>query len=530
MKEEWKKFYKGIVKGKNNTKCYKGFVAYCELLEQHGGKPLSDYKSNTDNVTFEIFDMITSMACNHVKRYVNNLVKVIKELEENQDEFISFKKTNKDRFVQVTFKQKDGGIVTISTTTYSNYIRGRNNFYNELNKNGHIALSPYLGNDKKVFIDYKCGHNPTENTPNRYVDHGQRCPICSNRTIVPYVNDFYTIHSDLLKYFVNPGETIGAPVRRGGKHHLRCPICSVGEKWSTFENLIAHGFSCPCCDNKTSYFNRFMNILLTELNEDFDAEKEFDWCNFLSYDGTKTQKGIYDFVIEKKKLIIEMDGGFHSIDNNMSGQSKEESKYIDNMKDFLAIENGYKVIRIDCCYNKLSDRFNMLIENINKSLLIEHYDISNVNMEEINKKALESVIKKVCDYWNQKYTIGEIKEMTQLSTTTVKSYLVIGHSINWCVYNKSESKSRARGFKIKAVQNNNLIGVYQSRQDAVFQLKDKYNITFDRDLISATLNGKRETYKGIKFIKIDNDEYRDLIKEQLYELDLSLIPGNTWLN
>ena len=345
--------------------------------------------------------------------------------------------------------------------------------------------------------------------------------------IVPYVNDFYTVHNDLVKYLVHPEEAIGASIYRGEKHHLRCPVCGIGEKWTTFDNLANNGFTCPYCDNKTSYFNRFMNILLTELNENFEPEKEFSWCKYPSFDKLSYKKGIYDFVIEKKKLIIEMDGGFHSIDNAMSGQSKEEIEYIDKMKDKLAREHGYKVIRIDCCYNRMSKRFDILLNNICKSEFVKYYDLSKIDMKYVNEKALENVIKKTCEYWNRKYSISEIHEITKLSNTTIDNYLIIGNNIGWCRYNKSISRVRANGIKIKALQNGKLIGIYKSRKDAIAQLKEKYNIIFDRDLITATLNGKRETYKTVEFIKISNDEYRKLLKAEIYDLDTSIIPFKT---
>ena len=89
MKEEWRKFYKGITEGKNKDKCYKGFIAYCELLEQCDGQPLSDYINNNTNVTFEVFNMTVSMICNHVKRYIEQLFNILRLLKENKDEFIS---------------------------------------------------------------------------------------------------------------------------------------------------------------------------------------------------------------------------------------------------------------------------------------------------------------------------------------------------------------------------------------------------------------------------------------------------------
>ena len=44
--------------------------------------------------------------------------------------------------------------------------------------------------------------------------------------------------------------------------------------------------------------------------------------------------------------IIEVDGGFHKRVHNKSKLTLNDIKYIDSMKDKLAVDNGYKLIRI----------------------------------------------------------------------------------------------------------------------------------------------------------------------------------------
>ena len=84
---------------------------------------------------------------------------------------------------------------------------------------------------------------------------------------------------------------------------------------------------------------------------------------------------MYDnyFVYNNKEYILEMDGGFHSIDNLMNGQTVEESKSIDDYKDTMAKEHGIEVIRIDCYY-KSKDRLEYVKQNIIDSKLNKiHY-------------------------------------------------------------------------------------------------------------------------------------------------------------
>lgn len=56
--------------------------------------------------------------------------------------------------------------------------QSKEDLINLLEHNGHVLLSDYNGNNRKVQIDFQCGHMPHSITPNHYKG-GSGCPICS---------------------------------------------------------------------------------------------------------------------------------------------------------------------------------------------------------------------------------------------------------------------------------------------------------------------------------------------------------------
>ena len=538
MITEYEQFYnpqhdknaRGCVLTKNRN----AFERIVKLLEKDGGELLSSYVNSKVPIKIKIFGLTFVTDISHLERNIDNLKTALKRLKENNDTFISFHQEEKDskKIFTMTFQNNnDKSINTIAINAYTQYTKGRKRFYDKLKENGHTVLTPYISNDGKVLIDYHCGHKPTEVIVNSYVSQDQRCPICSNHIIVPYVNDFYTLHKDLLIYFENPSETIGVTSHESSnkKYHLICPDCKKGDRWMTLKNIVRNGFSCPYCSNKISYFNRFMGFLLTELNEDYETEKCFDWCRFKSYDGESIRKGIYDFVIEKKKLIIELDGGFHFSRNNINNQSIEETRYIDNMKDQMAIKNGYKIIRINCTYNAKTDRFIKFVKNLKNGEFSLYYNIDNIDLNEINKKSAENDMKIIVEYWNNNYSFDEVVKETNYCKATVRAYLNMANEIGLCKYNQHEGRSRSRGTRLKVLQEDKLVGVFNSITDASKILKNKYHIPFDKGMIRKNMNGITSSYKNLNFIQIDNDEYRELLQQKIYDIDMTKIKSYNYV-
>ena len=98
-------------------------------------------------------------------------------------------------------------------------------------------------------------------------------------------------------------------------------------------------------------------------------------------------------------LIIEMDGGFHYIDNNLSGQTANKTQEIDNYKELKAKEHNIEVIRIDCNYEH-DDKFEYIKNNIIHSKLNNILELNNVNWLKIDEQSQKALVKEVCDYWH----------------------------------------------------------------------------------------------------------------------------------
>lgn len=105
---------------------------------------------------------------------------------------------------------------------------------------------------------------------------------------------------------------------------------------------------CPICKNKTEL--KLYKWLLSVTNENIVIQAKYDWCrsnvtcSYLSF----------DFVIEKFKLIIELDGNQHFYQiSNWNPPDKTQENDVYKMK--CAINNGYSIIRLlqnDVWYDK----------------------------------------------------------------------------------------------------------------------------------------------------------------------------------
>ena len=218
---------------------------------------------------------------------------------------------------------------------------------------------------------------------------GDGCNVCSNHKIQVGKNDLWTTRPDIAEMLKHKDDGYKYMQYSNVLVPFCCKKCGhdIGESY--IHNVTRYGLSCPFCGSGISFPNRLMTNLLEYLNEDFETEVVFDWCKFPSYDNpNKYSTGRYDFVIETKKLIIEMDGGLgHGNDPHpLSRYSKDELIYRDYMKDMVAHDNGYEIIRIDCNY-KTNNRLAYCSNNILNSSLSDIYQLSDVNWDYLNQLA-----------------------------------------------------------------------------------------------------------------------------------------------
>ena len=316
------------------------------------------------------------------------------------------------------------------------------------------------------------------------------CRVCKgNRYIVKGINDVATTHPHLVKYFATVEDAYKHS--HGSEKHVltRCPECG-NERTMKILNLTHFSFSCPSCSDGVSYPNKLMFNVLTQLNIDFVTEYSPEWV------GTKR----YDFYIPSEHLIIEMDGGWHEEDNKMSGQTKEESKTIDDWKDKQAELHGIDVVRIKADKSDLE----YIKENIFKSKLTLMCNLTTVDWLKCHEFALSSRVKEACALWNSgvNRTI-DIASKMKMEYSTIRDYLNRGAMIDWCDYNldivnekRKSILSQTKKKKVLILETGNIFGSVVETSNNSLEI---LGVFIDKSSISRVCRGERLHAKGFHF-------------------------------
>lgn len=253
---------------------------------------------------------------------------------------------------------------------------------------------------------------------------------------------------EMVQYFVNKDDALKHSYQSNIRIKTQCPFCGY-VKDQIISNLYQFGFGCPQCSDGVSYPNKLMFNILKQLdicfkNEVTKRDEGFEWV----------EEYRYDFYFEKdgQKYFIEMDGHFHQ---NHSLICYNQVVQADKKKDQLAREHNINIIRIDCCYNKESDKFNFIKYQILNSVLYNILDLSKIDWDIANQSAISSNVYLAAQYWNDGDVIKQIAEKIGVSTDTIRSYLKIAADINLCDYNKETSEQRRIKACILAKSKNN---------------------------------------------------------------------------
>jgi len=142
-------------------------------------------------------------------------------------------------------------------------------------------------------------------------------------------------------------------------YNFDCNICN--KVFNCQLSDITRGVWCSFCVNKTekTLYDELIKIYHT-LKRQYKAE----WCKNIV-----TNRYLpFDFVIEERKIIIELDGKQH-FEQIGNWKSPEETMKNDIFKMKCANENGFSMIRIlqKDVYKNNYDWFNELINNIEKN-------------------------------------------------------------------------------------------------------------------------------------------------------------------
>lgn len=345
--------------------------------------------------------------------------------------------------------------------------------------------------------NYKWNPKPSE------LLNGCGCPVCGNLICVEGINDVATLRPDLIKYFNNIDDSKKYTLYSNKKVLMKCPDCN-STRYMIISNLTNTGFKCTICSDSISYPNKFLRSFLSQLPNLKNVKYEYSptWAKKKRYDGY--------FEYNNKKYVIEMDGAWHSEDNNLSGITAEESIKNDNYKDNLAYENNHIMIRIDC---KQSDK-EYISNNISNSKLRELFDLSIIDWDKCDKFATKNIAKEVCDYYkeNINITTSELMKIFDLSRSAILSYLNKGTKFGWCNYSGKEQSIKSGKYtssilkdkKVEPViakdKNNNVICEADNIYKIISKLQNIYpNVLFRTTYIRKVCKHINKTHRGLIF-------------------------------
>lgn len=322
------------------------------------------------------------------------------------------------------------------------------------------------------------------------VNKGTNCPVCSNRIIVKDINSIYKTHNHLVKYFKNIEDSYTHSCCSNKIVEFKCVDCGY-EKKMKINDFYRGGFNCKNCSDKISYPEKLIRTILVQLNINFKCEYSPDWI--------KPKR--YDFYLPDYNLIIEMDGGWHNKDNNMSGQTSKKSKEIDNYKDLKAKEYGIEVIRIDCDYSH-NYRFEYIKNNIINSKLSEIFNLDNIDWILIELKSEDNIVKKVCSQWDKIKDTKILANKFKINRGTIIDYLKRGNKLGWCDYNPKDSYKKAKwnpkkdGIHIICINNDM---EFKSISECSTKSLKLFGVKISRRTISRICDGIKSDYNGYVF-------------------------------
>jgi very-short-patch-repair endonuclease len=203
--------------------------------------------------------------------------------------------------------------------------------------------------------------------------------------------------------------------------------------------------TCQFCRDGVSYPEKFMCNVLEQLNIEFDFHYHSSWTKSYYYD--------FAFDYNGSKYIIEMDGGLGHGHVGFKNTDVTKSIEVDKEKDNLAIANGYKIIRIDCYYkNNLNTRYEHIKNNVVKELF-SIFDLSKVDFDKCNEYALDSLFKKVIDFYkNDSKYMSDIYKKFHLKESCVRIYLKHAMKIGIIPFEYLHEYDRFKDFPVPVIR------------------------------------------------------------------------------
>ena len=217
------------------------------------------------------------------------------------------------------------------------------------------------GSDKKFYFNCdKCNHElfirlKQISSQGRWCCYCSHQKLCANKDCKMCWNSSFA-SIERSKYLhdksINPRMLFKSSNKM---YKFDCHICN--KAFSCQLSDITRGVGCSFCVNKTE---KKLYDRLIEKYDNLKRQYKVEWCKNVTYLP-------FDFVIEEKKIIIELDGKQH-FEQIGKWQSPEKTRENDKYKMKCANENGFSVIRIlqKDVYNNTYEWLIGLCDNIEK--------------------------------------------------------------------------------------------------------------------------------------------------------------------
>lgn len=323
---------------------------------------------------------------------------------------------------------------------------------------------------------------------------GHRCAVCMNKAVLIGCNDLATTDPDVVKFLLDKED--GCKYTRCSSKYVWavCPHCEY-KKFMKVEDLVLSGFSCKRCSDGLSYPNKFAYNVFMQIEdqyEEYESEYSPDWIKPKRYDNCILLKN-------GERIIVEMDGAFH---RNIYDDTYAKS---DAFKDDLAKKHGIRVIRVDCFYNSIPQRFEIVKNNFIECLQ-DYFDLSCVDWESANNAGISNRLIEAVNYYNNHPFASnqQIADYFHVRVETIRHYLAVGEKIGLCTYIRADPNRLKTSMPLALYDSNhNIIDTFISaRYMAETMQENNFNSTSINE--AARFN---RPYKGYIVERITWEEH-----------------------
>lgn len=324
------------------------------------------------------------------------------------------------------------------------------------------------------------------------------CPVCAGKRVLIGCNDLATTNPEIIKFLLDKED--GHRYTKGSQKSIWiiCPYCGYKKSMKVEELVYNGGLLCPKCSDGLSYPNKFAFNVFEQLHEQYlsyDSEYSPDWAGRMRYDNHIILK-------DGQELVVEMDGGFHY---NEYGKWTAQN---DVIKDVLAEEHKIKVIRINCFYNQITNRFKLIKDNLIDGLKL-YFDLSYIDWESANESGISNKLIDVVNYYNEHPFIPmhKIASHFHLSHCTIRNYIIAGEELGLCKYIKNDpNRSKTSVPLMLYKENGDYIDTYMSARQMANEFTDEKFVS--EEIRKCSRLGK--PYKGYIIKRITWDEYENI--------------------